>query len=243
MKNILVTSGTSGIGAAIAQKIASDIEVANLFVNYGHNDEKAKEFYNDLPKEIRPKVHLVKADMSCEEGLNSLVDYVKSKVDSLDWLICNTGIGDYRPFDEYTMESWNKVITTNLTIPTFLVQKIKPMINNGGKIIFMASYSGIVPYSSSVVYGASKAAICFMAKTLMKEFDQKNVCVNAIAPGFIETEWQRGRSDESRERINRKIACHRFGTPQEVAKICVDVLTNDYINGAVIDITGGYNYF
>lgn len=242
-KNIVITSGTSGIGASIVKKIVSEMPINHLFVNYGHNDAAAECLKQELPEELWERIHFIKADMSNEDGLKCLCNEIRKHTDNIDWLICNTGIGTYAKFDDYTIEQWNHIMNTNVTIPVFLVKELKKMFNVNGKIIFMSSYSGIVPYSSSVVYGASKAAVCFLAKTLMKEFDDKRVCVNAIAPGFIETKWQNGRSDESRSRINAKVACHRFGKPEEVAKICYDVLTNDYINGAVIEITGGYGYF
>lgn len=82
-----------------------------------------------------------------------------------------------------------------------------------------------------------------MARSLVKFFDEAQVRVNAIAPGFIETRWQENRSDESRDRINRKIAAHRFGEPEEVADLCYHVLTNEYLNGSIYDIHGGYDYF
>ncbi|MBE5889746.1 MAG: SDR family oxidoreductase [Lachnospiraceae bacterium] len=242
-KNIIITSGTAGIGKSIVEKIAKEADVAHLIINYGHNEEAAIALKESLPGELQAKTELVQADMSEEAGLLKLVDYVKEHFDHIDWLICNTGIGTYMKFDEYTMDVWDKIIRTNVTIPVFLIQKLKNLFAEGGKIIFMASYSGIVPYSSSVVYGTSKAAVCFLAKTLVKEFDGKQVCINAIAPGFIETRWQDGRSEESYQRINAKIAAHRFGKPEEVAKITYDVLTNDYINGTVIEVTGGYGYF
>lgn len=242
-RTIVITSGTAGIGKAIVQKITKETDAEKLFVNYGHSRENAEALLHSLPEDLAARTTLVRADMSSEEGLNTLVSAIKEKTDHVDWLICNTGIGTYKPFDEYTVELWNHVFTTNVTIPAFLVQKLKPMFRENGKILFISSYSGIVPYSSSVVYGTSKAAVCFLAKTLMKEFADKGVSINAIAPGFIETRWQDGRSQESYDRINAKIALHRFGTPEEVAKISYDVLTNDYINGSVIDITGGYGYF
>lgn len=242
-KNIIITSGTAGIGKCIVEKIAAEADVDQLIINYGHNEAAALELKGALPKELQEKTHLVQADMSEASGLDTFVDYVKTHLSHIDWLICNTGIGTYMKFEEYTMDVWDKIMRTNVTIPVFLIQQLKGMFANGGKIIFMASYSGIVPYSSSVVYGTSKAAVCFLAKTLVKEFDDKNVCINAIAPGFIETRWQDGRSEESYQRINAKIAAHRFGKPEEVAKITYDVLTNDYINGTVIEVTGGYGYF
>lgn len=242
-KNIVITSGTSGIGSCIVKKILAETEVDHLFINYGHNDEAAEQLRSQLPCTLGDRLHFIKADMSGTSGLEHFVTEIKKHVDQIDWLVCNTGIGTYKKFDEYTVELWESIMTTNVTIPVFLVKELKDMFRENGKIVFMSSYAGVVPYSSSLVYGTSKAAVCFLAKALMKEFDTRRVCVNAIAPGFIETNWQNGRSDESRERINAKVACHRFGKPEEVAKICYDILTNDYINGAVIEVTGGYGYF
>lgn len=242
-RNILITSGSAGIGKSIVKKIVECESFHRMIINYGHNDEAAEELKASLPKDIAEKVVFVKADMSTVEGLDILVNAVKKEFDHIDWLICNTGIGTYAKFEDYDIELWDKVMRTNVTIPVFLIQRLKNMFSYGGKIIFMTSYSGIVPYSSSIVYGTSKAAVAFLAKNLMKEFESKGVCLNAIAPGFIETRWQDGRSQESYDRINAKIALHRFGKPEEVAKITYDVLTNDYINGAVIEVTGGYGYF
>ena len=98
-------------------------------------------------------------------------------------------------------------------------------------------------YSSSLVYGVTKAAIHFLTKSLVKEFEPKGITVNAIAPGFIETPWHSARTQESYDRINRKIALHRFGTVEEVADMAYAVLSNGYMNGSVVDIHGGYDYF
>ncbi len=243
--NYLITGGTDGIGKAIAMKVLRHSESAEdrIIVNYGHNEEKARIFLATLSEEDRSKVVLVKADMSGEAGLNSFVKAVLDAVPVIDCIVSNIGIGEYAKFDDYTIEMWNRVITTNLTIPTFLIQKLKPHMQNGGSILFVSSYAGLCPYSSSLVYSISKAGVAFLAKALVKEFDSLSVRVNAIAPGFIETAWQNNRSAESYERINKKIALHRFGTPEEVADMAYHVLTNTYMNGTVIEIHGGYNYF
>lgn len=244
-KTILITSGTSGIGKSIVTTILNDKETAvdKIYVNYGHNDENAKKMRDAFPEAQRSKIELIKFDMSNEDGLNDLTKFVNEHIKSLDWLILNTGIGTYKPFDEYDLELWNQIINTNLSIPAILVKKLKNKMAQGGKILFTGSYAGIEPYSSSIVYGVSKAGIHFYAKSLLKVFESKNVCVNAVAPAFVETDWQKDRSDESRDRINKKIASHRFGKPEEVAALSLSILKNDYINGSVYDITGGYNYF
>ena len=98
-------------------------------------------------------------------------------------------------------------------------------------------------YTSSLVYGVTKSAIHFLTKSLVKELEPKQIRVNAIAPGFIETSWHKNRTPESYERINRKIALHRFGEISEVADMAYEVLKNGYMNGSVVDIHGGYDYF
>jgi len=243
--NHLITGGTDGIGKAIAIKILRHSQSVEdrVIVNYGHNEEKAKAFLNGLSDEDRSKVILIKADLSSETGLNAFVEAVLDAVPAIDHIVSNIGIGEYAKFDDYTMEMWNRVITTNLTIPTFLIQKLKSHMRNGGSILFVGSYAGVSPYSSSLVYSISKAGVVYLAKALVKEFDSQSVRVNAIAPGFIETAWQSNRSAESYERINKKIALHRFGTPEEVADMAYQVLMNTYMNGTVVEIHGGYNYF
>lgn len=245
MSNIsVITSGTSGIGRAIVKKIlAESAEGDRVIVNYGHSDQAAEDLKNELPEKQRERLTLVKADLSDYDTMMEFAGKVKEMTDHIDWLVLNTGIGTYVPYDEYTFELWNHIINTNLSIPAFLVRELKPHMAEYGNILFMGSQAGQQPYSSSLVYSVSKAGVLHMAKCLVKFFDDRRVSVNAIAPGFIETRWQKDRTDESYERINRKIAAHRFGTPEEVASLCFAVLSNDYLNGSVYEVTGGYDYF
>lgn len=244
-KTVVLTSGTSGIGKAIAINLLKNLTESDdyFFINYGHDDKNANNFYMSLAEKDKKRVELVKADMSSYDGIETLINKIKCRKNHIDWLILNTGISSYLPFDEYTYEMWDNIIKTNVSVPAFLVKELKPMINERGCIVFMGSHAGQEPYSSSLVYSVSKAAVLFMSRSLVKFFDDKLIRVNAIAPGFIETRWQKNRSNDSRNLINRKIALHRFGKPEEVADLCYQILTNDYLNGSVFDIHGGYNYF
>lgn len=240
----VITGGTDGIGKGIVKKILQgSAEDDRVIVNYGHNDKKAKDFFESLCDEEKQKVTLIKADLAEYKTMMEFVDKIKITTGTVDYLICNIGISEYAKFDDYTLDMWNRVMNTNLTMPTFLIKEIKDIINPGGSILLMGSYAGKKEYSSSVVYSISKAGILFLAKVLVKELESNQIRINAIAPGFIETSWQNSRSDESRERINRKIAMHRFGEPDEVGDIAYSVLKNGYMNGAIIDIHGGYEYF
>jgi 3-oxoacyl-[acyl-carrier protein] reductase len=245
MSNVtVITGGTSGIGKAIVLKVlqhAGDND--KIIVNYGSNVENANALIQGLSPNQQAKVHLIQANLSEYDEMSRLVKEVKSMTDHIDWLVLNTGIGTYVPFEEYDTELWEKVMRTNVNVPAFIVKELKDLMAREGNIVFMGSHAGQVTYSSSIVYGVSKAAVHFLAQSLVKVFDEKRVSVNAIAPGFIETRWQDGRSSESTDRINNKIGAHRFGTPEEVASLCYEILSNDYLNGSVYDVHGGYGFF
>lgn len=244
-RTTVVTGGTAGIGRAIVRKIidGSTDDKDLVIVLYGHNDDAAKALVAELPEGDRGKVRLIKADLSEYSSIGKIREEILGYTDHIDWMVLNTGIGTYEKFDNYTPELWDRVMRTNVGVPVFIVKELKEYIRENGSILFMGSHAGQATYSSSLAYSASKAALMFAARSMVKLFDDKGIRVNAVAPGFIETRWQAGRSDESYERINRKIAMHRFGTPEEVADLCYHVLTNGYLNGSIYDIHGGYDYF
>lgn len=240
----VVTGGTSGIGRGIAEKILANSQDGDLiFVNYAHNEQRARSFVESLPEKDRDKVILVKADMSSYDAMMDFVQEIKDKAGHVDWLVCNAGISTYAKYEDYTFEEWTKIVNTNLSIPVFLVKELRPIMSEGGKVLFMGSYAGQQAYSSSLVYGVTKAAVHFLTKSLVKEFEPKGITVNAIAPGFIQTTWHEGRSQDSYDRINKKIALHRFGEIGDVADLAYCILTNNYMNGSIVDIHGGYDYF
>ncbi len=243
-KVTVITGGTSGIGRGIAEKILAESAAEDrVFVTYGHNEDKAQAFLENLSLEKRSQVILMKADMSSYEDMMDFVAELKDQADHIDWLVSNAGVSTYAKYEDYTFEEWTRIVNTNLSVPVFMVKELRPMMSEGGSILFTGSYAGQQAYSSSLVYGVTKAAIHFLAKSLVKEFESKGITVNAIAPGFIETPWHSARTQESYDRINKKIALHRFGTVEEVADMAFAVLGNGYMNGSVVDIHGGYDFF
>lgn len=243
-KVTVITGGTSGIGRGIAEKILAESAAEDrVFVTYGHNEDKAQAFLENLPLEKRSQVILMKADMSSYEDMLDFLAELKDQADHIDWLVSNAGVSTYAKYEDYTFEEWTRIVNTNLSVPVFMVKELRPMMSEGGSILFTGSYAGQQAYSSSLVYGVTKAAIHFLAKSLVKEFEPKGITVNAIAPGFIETPWHSARTQESYDRINKKIALHRFGTVEEVADMAFAVLGNGYMNGSVVDIHGGYDFF
>ena len=242
-RNCLVTGGTSGIGAAICRRILADAgEEDRVYINYGHDHRQAAGFLASLSDRDREKVTLLPADLSTYEGMCAMTCELRTLADHLDWLVCNTGISTKEPFSKLPFGTWQSILDTNLSIPAYLVRDLRDFILPGGSVLFIGSYAGRQAYSSSLPYGVSKAAVHFLASALVKELEPYKIRVNAVAPGFIETPWHADRSEESRERINSKIALHRFGTTQEVAELVWAVLRNGYMNGSVVDIHGGYDY-
>ena len=240
----VITGGTSGIGRGIVEKILANSEKDDLiFAKYAHNAEKAECFWDSLTPDDQEKLVILKADMSSYEEMMTFVETVKKQAGHVDWLISNAGISTYDKFADYTFEEWNRIVNTNLSIPVFMIKEFMPVMTEGGSVLFMGSYAGQQAYSSSVVYGVTKAAVHFLTKSLVKEFEPRGIRVNAVAPGFIQTPWHETRTQESYERINRKIALHRFGKIQEVADMAYSILTNHYMNGSIVDIHGGYDYF
>ena len=240
----VITGGTSGIGRGIVEKILANSEQDDLiFATYAHNAYKANDFWDSLQPEVQEKLIIMKADMSSYDDMMNFVKEVKEKAGHVDWLISNAGISTYDKFQDYTFEEWNNIVNTNLSIPVFMIKEFMPVMTEGGRVLFMGSYAGQQAYSSSLVYGVTKAAIHFLTKSLVKEFEPKGITVNAIAPGFIQTPWHENRTPESYERINRKIALHRFGEIKDVADMAYSILTNNYMNGSIVDIHGGYDYF
>ena len=243
-KVTIITGGTSGIGRGIAEKILANSGADDiLYVSFGHNQKQAEEFLHAQSEADQKKLRLIQADMSSYDQMMNFVTRIKKETDHVDWLVNNVGISTYAKYEDYTFEEWSKIVNTNLSVPVFLVKELRPIIREGGSILFTGSYAGQQAYSSSLVYGVTKSAIHFLTKSLVKELEPKQIRVNAIAPGFIETSWHKNRTPESYKRINRKIALHRFGEISEVADMAYVILKNGYMNGSIVDIHGGYDYF
>lgn len=133
------------------------------------------------------------------------------------------------------------VMNANLNMPFFLIQQLAEHMAEYGNIIFISSVLSLQPHATSIPYGVSKAAVNMLAQCLVKEFIERKIRVNVICPGFIDTEWQKEKPSWLREKIIEKVAMKRFGTPEEIADICVSLCRNTYINGAIVTVDGGYD--
>jgi NAD(P)-dependent dehydrogenase (short-subunit alcohol dehydrogenase family) len=236
-KTILVTGASSGIGKAIAiecSKIGAKVVIS------GRNEERLNETFNQLGGEGHLKVC---AELSSEEELDKLVDFTPV----LTGLVNCAGLGEYIPFHFINKEKLDKTFDTNFYATALLTQKLlqKKKIANSGSIVFISSISGIYcsAYGASI-YSASKGAINGLVKGMALDLSVKQIRVNSINPGVIDTNiFENGTiTEEQLKEDIQKYPLKRHGKPEEVAYAVIYLLSDasQWVTGSNLVIDGGY---
>ena len=237
MKYAVVTGGTKGIGLGIVKVLLE--RGFHVFTNYARDKESAERVGQEL-EQWKNRLSIVQADQSDKESFARFVQFVKSKAESISCIVCNAGMTIRKPNMEITDEQWEQVIQVAVNSHFYLIRDCYEMIEPDSRIIFIGSMMGVLPHGTSLPYGVSKAAVHALAKNLVKEFEGTGTTVNAIAPGFVETEWQKNKPKNIRENIYGKTAIKRFATVDEIANAVAFCLDNQFVNGSVIEVSGGY---
>ncbi len=239
-KVALVTGGTTGIGKAIAQELAKS--GFNIAINYRTETEEMQE----LKKEIEAnnvKCLFVKADISKFEETEKMAKEIIENFEKIDVLVNNAGVTKDGLIMRMKEDAFKQVIDINLVGTFNVTRNIVPYMvkQRSGKIINIASVVGIVGNAGQSNYSASKAGIIGFTKSLAKELSSRNILVNAVAPGFIETKMTDILNETVKESILSQIPLGRMGTPSEVANVVKFLSEEDssYITGQVINIDGG----
>jgi 3-oxoacyl-[acyl-carrier protein] reductase len=239
-KYALITGGTKGIGFAVAESIAQ--MGYNLILTYNSDSNTAAGSQSHLSMKYGVEVSVLQADSSKRASIDIICEFVAKNNITLDALIFNAGLTTRESFEEIQYEEWEKVFFANIHFPVFLLRRLLKNLSKGGSIIFTGSLMGIFPHAMSLSYGVTKSSVHALVKNLVKFLAPYEIRVNAVAPGFVDTEWQKNKPAEIRKSIENKIALQRFGSPEEIAEIYRLLIVNSYINGEIIVADGGYSY-
>ena len=239
-KVALVTGATRGIGKQIALCLAK--EGYDIALNYRSENEELTNTKNELEK-LGIKVLPVQGDVSNYEDCERFVKEIIENLGQIDVLVNNAGITKDMLLMRMKKEDFEQVIDVNL-VGTFNVTKnvINYMLKaKSGRIINISSVVGVSGNAGQTNYSASKAGIIGFSKSLAKEVASRNILVNCIAPGFIQTDMTNVLKDEVKEEIAKNIPLKRMGTPEDVARVVKFLASEDsgYITGQVINVDGG----
>ena len=236
MKNAIVTGATRGIGLATAEMLLQ--EGYHVTVTYANNEDSAQSCKERLSA-VSDAFEILRVDQTSKQEMHGFAMKMREK-GHIDCIVCNAGMTSRKGLQEIDEEEWERVMQMNVNSNVYLIRDLFDCIPHGSRIVFTGSLMGILPHSVSLSYGVTKAAVLALAKNLVKFFEDTGTTVNAIAPGFVETEWQKNKPQEIRNNIYNKTAVKRFADPKEIADAVRFCINNAFVNGSVIEVSGGY---
>lgn len=235
-KVALVTGGSRGIGRACALKLAE--AGVNVVINYAGNDEAAEKTVKDI-EAFGVKACKKKFNVADKEAVDNAIKEIVDEFGKIDILVNNAGITRDGLFMRMSDAQWLDVINTNLNSAYFVTNPVSKLMikQRSGAIINMASISGIYGNAGQANYSTAKAGLIGFTKALAKELASRNIRVNAVAPGFIQTDMTK---DLPMDAIVERIPLKKLGNPEDVAAaVKFLALDTDYITGQVLSVDGG----
>ena len=239
-KIALITGASRGIGREIAKTLAND--GLYVVINYNSNKEQAEEVLKEI-QEKSGSGQIEKADVSNLAEANQLVEKIINEHGKIDVLVNNAGITKDQLIMRMTEEEFDKVININLKGTFNCIKSVSRsmMKNRTGKIINITSVVGISGNIGQANYAASKAGVIGLTKSLAKELASRGIQVNAVAPGFIETDMTDVIPENIKKEIINKIPLGKLGKPEDIANVVAFLVSEkaEYITGQVITVDGG----
>lgn len=240
-KTVLITGASRGIGAETARLFAG--KGYNLIINCNKSFDSLTALQKELQEEYEADCLAIRADVSNPTELNYMFEAAGRRFGDIDVLINNAGISITGLMTDMTDDEWNRVINTNLSSVFYCCKQVVPSMvrNKAGSIVNVSSVWGLYGASCEVAYSASKGGINAFTKALAKELGPSNIKVNAIAFGVIDTDMNKGYTEEERKDLAEEVAMGRFATAKEAAEIIYDTAANHpYLTGQVIQFDGGW---
>ena len=240
-KVALVTGASRGRGKAISIELAKN--GISVLINYIKDSEEADSLAAEITK-LGVECMPVKADVSKFEECASMMEEVKKKFGMIDVLVNNAGALSDKTLKNMTKEQWDFVLRINLDGAFNVTKNALPVIRDNGRIVNISSIVGISGNFGQTNYAASKSGLIGFTKSLAKELGKRRITVNAVAPGFIDTQMTKGVPFIRRRIIMAMIPLGRAGVPEDVANL-VAFLASDkagYITGEVICVDGGFSF-
>lgn len=239
-KVALVTGASRGIGRAIAIELAK--AGAEVIINYLGSEEKAREVKATI-EGLGKKAHLARFDVANPQEVTAAIKELETRIGPIHILVNNAGITRDALFLRMKLEDWEAVLRTNLFSAFYVTQAVLPLMLKArwGRIINISSVVAFTGNPGQVNYAAAKAGLIGFTKALALEVASRNITVNAIAPGYIETDMTEKLPEKVKEAFLQEIPLKRAGLPEEVAHLALFLASDQasYITGAVFHINGG----
>ena len=239
-KVVLVTGASRGIGKAIAVKFAK--KGYNVIINCAHREQELMQTKKEI-ESYQVTCTAFLGDMGDMAVCEQLFSMIRKQFGSLDVLVNNAGITNDKLMMRMDAEDFTKVINANLNGAFYMMKELSALMvkKRSGVIINMASVSGLKGNPAQVNYSASKAGVVGMTLSAAKELGRRGIRVNAIAPGFIETDMTAVLTDEQKEAAAKNITLGRLGQPEDIANTALFLASDmgSYITGQVISVDGG----
>ena len=236
----VVTGASRGIGNAIAEELGRG--GAKVVVNYAGSQEPAEELVEKINQTGGGgEAVAIQADVSDPNDAQRLIDQTIEQFGQINILVNNAGINVDKPMDKLEVEDWQKVIELDLSGCFYTVHAALPHMTEqeGGAIVNMSSFVGEAGNMGQANYAAAKAGLLGFTKTAALELAKSNITVNAVCPGFIETDMTDAMPEDMHEKITKMIPMGRFGKPEDIAQAVRFCIDNEYMTGATLDINGG----
>jgi 3-oxoacyl-[acyl-carrier protein] reductase len=239
-KTVLITGGTRGIGLAVARRLARS--AYNLAISYRDNQSAAAELREELRRQKIPH-EIFQADIADPQDAGTLARRVFDRFGSLDALVNNAGITDDAPFLGMEAVRYRRVLATNLFGTMRLTGAALPYLLQGQApaIVMVASLGGIAGKEGQVAYAASKGGLIGFTQWLGRRYADRGLRVNAVAPGFIQTDMTSNLDSSMFEHVIRGTALRRLGDAAAVAEAVNFLLAHGYIQSTTLRVDGGFN--